>query len=328
VKRFVWLVILLIPNFLFGQARGKEGVVMTTIHGQVTYSDGRPAREGIQVQLSPSAGGISQEVQTDRTGKFDFQGLSPTRYTVRVHMPGFLDDEQSFDMSIVSSAYANLRLRPVPGSESVAPSGILAVLPSDMPESAKSEFNEGYNIVTSGKDLGKAVPHFKKAIEIYPKYAPAYLLLGTAYLRTDKADDAIPQLQKAIELDPKSADAYTLLGEIYNVQKKFPDAEQNLMKAVELAPTSFDAQYQLGRTCLAEQKAPEAQQHLEAALRANPNSSEAHIMMGNTMLRLRNAEAALKEYQEGVRLDPKGPMAEPAKQMIGKIQTALAAQKK
>ncbi|HVZ15920.1 MAG TPA: tetratricopeptide repeat protein, partial [Terriglobales bacterium] len=241
----------------------------------------------------------------------------------------YMDASADFDMSIMASAYAPLTLRPKPGTEGNQPvSGLLAVLPSDMPENAKSEFNEGYNIVASGKDLEKAIPHFKKVTDAYPKYAPAYLLLGTAYVRTDKPDDAITPLQKAIELDPKSSDAYTVLGTVYVGQKKFPNAEQSLSKAVELAPTSFDAQYQLGRTYFAEQKWPEAQQHLAAALQSNPNSAEAHIQMGNTMLRLRNAEGALKEYQEGVRLDPKGPMAEPAKQMIGKIQTALAAQKK
>ncbi|MGZ4788321.1 MAG: tetratricopeptide repeat protein, partial [Terriglobales bacterium] len=93
-------------------------------------------------------------------------------------------------------------------------------------------------------------------------------------------------------------------------------------------PASFDAQYQLGRAFYYQRKASDAHQHFQAALQLNPDSAEAHIMMGNTMLRLRNAEAALKEYQEGVKLDPKGPMAEPAKQMIGKIQTALASQKK
>jgi Flp pilus assembly protein TadD len=328
VKQLLFVIFVVGSTLSFGQARAKDGVTVSQIRGVVSYPNGTPVENAI-VRLMPSAGGISQEVRTDKSGKFEFPSLSPTRYTVEASFPGFYNATQDFDMSIMASGYAPLSLRPKPGTEPAGPpSGMIAALPSEMPDAAKSEFNEGYNIFTSGKDIAKAVPHFKKAVELYPKYAPSYLLLGTAYLRTDKPDDAIPQLQKAIELDAKSADAYTVLGEIYNVQKKFPEAEQNLTKAVELSPTSFDAQYQLGRTYLAEQKAPEAQQHLEAALRANPKSAEAHIIMGNTMLRLRNAEAALKEYEEGVRLDPKGPMAEPAKQMIGKIQTALAAQKK
>ena len=300
---------------------------MTQIRGQVFYVDGRPASEGIQVVLEASSSG-TRETQTDRQGKFIFDGLSPTRYTVKIHMPGYMDASESFDMSIMSSAYSNLTLRPIGGASNTAPTGIVSVLPSDMPETAKTEFNEGYTIITSGKDIGKSTGHFKKVIEQYPKYAPAYLLLGTAYTHTEKYDDAIKPLQKAIELDPKSADAYTELGRAYVGEKKFPEAEQQLTKAVELAPTSYDAHYQLGRALFAQQKAPEAQPHAEAAVKANPNSAEAHILMGNVNLRMRNAEGALSEYKEALRLDPKGPMAGPTKEMVSKIENALKQAKK
>jgi Tfp pilus assembly protein PilF len=324
--KFIALV-LLVCQVVAAQARPKDSV-MIQLRGQVSYSDGRRAGEGILVQLIPGSGGISKEVQTDKTGKFEFSGLSPVQYSVRVTLPGYMDAEETFDMSIMSSAFANITLRPRPGSGGpVAPTGVVSVLPADMPESAKTEFNEGYNIIISGKDYGKAASHFKKVIDQYPKYAPAHLLLGTAYSRSEKLDDAVDALKKAAELDPTSADAYTELGRIYNTQKKFPEAEQNLTKAVELAPSSYEAQYQLGRTYLAEQKAPEAQQHADAALRANPNSAEAHVLMGNVQLRLRNAEAALKAYNQALRLDPKGPMAEPTRQMIAKIETALKAGK-
>jgi len=316
------------PLLLAAQIGSKEGVVLTQIRGQVFYPDGRSASEGIRVTLEPSAGG-ERETQTDRQGKFLFESLSPTRYTIRISMPGYQSAQQSFDMSIMSSAYATLTLRPVPGSSTNAPpSGVLAVLPSDMPAAAKEEFNAGFTIVASGKDFGKAVSHFQKVIDAYPKYAPAYMLLGTAYAESGKDNDAVAPLQKAIELDPKLGDSYTVLGKIYNTQKKFPEAEQSLNKAVELTPTSYDAQYELGRALFLQQKATVAQPHAEAALRANPNSAPAHILLGNIMLRERNAEGALKEYQEALRLDPKGPMAEPARQMVDKIQTALKASRK
>ena len=296
------------------------------IRGQVFYKDGRPAGLGIQVQLMPGSGGVSQDVQTDSTGKFFFPSVSPVLYTVRVHMPGFLDDSKVIDMSITPSALVNLTLFPDPREANRPPAGLVAVLPADMPGSAQDEFNDAYNMVAAGKDFDRAIPHLKKAISAYPKYAPAYLLLGTAYLRTDKVDDAISTLEKAVEIDPKSVDAYMLLGEIFHSRKKYPEAEQNLVKAVALTPTSFDAQYLLGRACFYQHKIAEAQLHFEAALQANPHSAEAHIMLGNVMLRLRNAEGALKEYQEGVQLDPKGPMAESAHQMVLRIQAALAGQ--
>jgi Flp pilus assembly protein TadD len=309
------------------QARGKEGLIMTQIKGQVFLSDGRPAGEGIQILLEPSGGG-TREMQTDRQGKFTFESLSPTRYTVRAHMPGFIDVSQSFDMSVMSSAYATLTLRAVSRESSAPAAGVVSVLPSDMPDALKAEFNAGYNIIVSGKDLGKAVPHFKKVIEHYQTYAPAYMLLGTAYVESGKDSDAIGPLQKAIELDPKLSDSYSVLGKIYNKQKKYSEAEQNLNKAVELAPGSYDAQYELGRALFFLQKTPEAHPHADAALKANPKSPEAHLLMGNIMLRERNAEGALAEYHEALRLNPKGPMSGPTNEMVTKIENALKQSKK
>jgi len=311
---------------------GQKSYTILEIHGQVLYQNGRPAGQGIQVQLLAGSGGVSQELQTDSTGKFSFPSISPVHYTIRAHMPGYIDAmSEDLDMSMGSSQYVTLTLRPDPNAPNVPPEGaasMIAALPADMPESAKSEYSTGYNIVTSGQDVGKAIPHFQKVIAAYPNYARTYLLLGTAYVQTNKNDDAITTLQKAVAIDPKLTDAYTVLGTVLNAEKKFPDAEQSLSKAVELDPASYDAQYQLGRALYFQQKAPEAQTHLEAAMKSNPNSSEAHIMMGNVMLRLRNAEGALKEYQQGVQLDPKGPMSEGARQMIARIQAALSAQKK
>jgi Flp pilus assembly protein TadD len=325
---YILLALLLTSTFALCQARAKE-TVMTQIRVQVFLSNGSPAGEGIQVQLLPSAGGVSQEGLTDKQGKYVFIGLSPSRYTVRAHMVGFMDATQDFDMSVMSSAFATLTMRAVGGAAAnVAPTGIISVLPADMPEAAKTEFNAGYTIITSGKDLGKAVPHFKKVTESYPKYAPAYMLLGTAYAESGKDSDAIAPLTKAIELDPKLGDSYTVLGKVYNQQKKYPEAEQNLNQAVALTPTSYDAQYELGRALLFQQKATDAQPHAEAALKANPNSAPAHVLMGNIMLRERNAEGALKEYQDALRLDPKGPMAPQTKDMVDKIQNALKSAKK
>jgi tetratricopeptide (TPR) repeat protein len=328
MKRILLIALLfLLPSLGLSQVGPKQGTILTQIRGQVFLSDGRPAGEGIQVLLEPSGGG-TRESQTDKQGKFIFEALSPTRYSVRVHMPGYLDASQDFDMSIMSSAYATLTLRAVAGAPNVPATGIVSVLPSDMPESAKTEFNAGYTIIASGKDLGKAAPHFKKVIEQYQKYAPAYMLLGTAYVASGKEDEAIAPLKKSLELDPKLSDSYAVLGRIYNKQKKYPEAEQELTKAVELTPTSYDAQYELGRSLFFQQKAPEAQPHAEAAIKANPNTAEAHVLMGNIMLRERNAEGALKEYQEAVRLDPKGPLGEQSKQMVDKIQNALKSAKK
>ena len=43
------------------------------------------------------------------------------------------------------------------------------------------------------------------------------------------------------------------------------------------------------------------------------------------MLRKRDAAEALQEFKEYLRLEPNGPLAEPVREMVNKIEKALAA---
>jgi cytochrome c-type biogenesis protein CcmH/NrfG len=46
--------------------------------------------------------------------------------------------------------------------------------------------------------------------------------------------------------------------------------------------------------------------------------------MGNIYLRHRDANSALLEFKESLRLDPEGPQSKSVKEMIEKIEKALA----
>jgi tetratricopeptide (TPR) repeat protein len=97
---------------------------------------------------------------------------------------------------------------------------------------------------------------------------------------------------------------------------------------VTLAPESADAQFELGRAYWGLQRWPDADLHVTKANTLRPDNAAQHILLGNILLRERNAEGALKQYQEYVRLDPTGPFADSARQMVAKIEAALASVKK
>jgi tetratricopeptide (TPR) repeat protein len=295
-----------------------------SINGEVKLSNGSMAPQGLYVVLESDASGGFVTTQTDSRGKFSFNGLAPVRYRVRVRGAGYEEATEEIDLSTMPFGLLRFTLKAKAGTESsVAPiTGAIAALPSDMPADAQKEYNEAFDAFQAGK-FEKSIPHFKKSADKYPKYPQTFYYLGGAYASTGNFEDATKALQKSLELNDKSPETYIALGTCQFQQKQFPEAEQTLNKAVELSPGSFDAQYQLARAQLVQNKVPDSQQHLDAALKLNANSAEAHILMGNVMLKMRNPEGALKEYQEGVRLNPKGPMAEPTKAMIAKIEAAL-----
>jgi adenylate cyclase len=119
---------------------------------------------------------------------------------------------------------------------------------------------EAYDLVLRGRDLfshlertanSQARALFKRAIEIDPNYAPAYVGLGRVEIGgVMQGWTADPQAamqraeslgQKAIGLDPASAGAHALLGNTYLRYGDYDRALDEMRRAVELNNSDADA---------------------------------------------------------------------------------------
>jgi tetratricopeptide (TPR) repeat protein len=108
--------------------------------------------------------------------------------------------------------------------------------------------------VLMGLSYGKrAKEAVEKAISTDPKLSTAYEArgVGNYYLPATFGggyDLAIADFRKAIELDPKNADAYLWLGLSLRKQKKDAEARQAFSKSLELAPNRIWVKEQLDKT--------------------------------------------------------------------------------
>jgi hypothetical protein len=59
-------------------------------------------------------------------------------------------------------------------------------------------------------------------------------------------------------------------------------------------------------------------------VKALPDLAAAHVLLGNIRMKLRDAPGALHEYQEYLRIEPQGAMAAQVRELVEKIQNALA----
>jgi len=203
------------------------------------------------------------------------------------------------------------------------PEATISVVEAAIPAQARKDLSAGKELLEKGQDLDKGIQLLQKAAQEYPKYAEAYLLMGVAYGHENKWSDASTALNRAIEINPKYTAAYLTLGTLDNQQKKFADAEKPLVKAIELDADSADAQLELARAYWGLGRWQDADPHAEKAIKLGPDNSEAHLIMGNILLRKRDAPGALREFKESLRLAPHGPLAEPIRQVLSKIEAAL-----
>lgn len=195
-----------------------------------------------------------------------------------------------------------------------------------VPEGARKEFAAGQKSLDD-HDLDKGVEHLKKAIQDYPSYPQAYTLLGAAYLEQKNYKDAQSSLQKAVELDPKSAGAYLELGAVLNILKDYPGAVTALTKGLELNPdVPAAAEYELAKAYMAQQQWQNAEVHLRKAITKQPELAAAYVPLGNVLLKKGDGPGALDAFQTYLKLDPNGPLAAGVRDIIPKIQAALAKQ--
>lgn len=79
-----------------------------------------------------------------------------------------------------------------------------------------------------------ADPWFQRAVEINPRIAQTYVLVGLHQQRRGRATEAVRAYQRALELNPASSNAHYNLGLAYFDQKRFDLANQHAQASYAL----------------------------------------------------------------------------------------------
>jgi len=340
------MLVFLVASSAFGFAQNTRDDRMTgqpmsgQIVGQVRYADGsRPAYD-VLVSCEAFSGGVMDQQRTDRSGRFRFEKLGPSQFTVTVRAPGYIPVQETVELATTPTSYIQLTLKPDPNSGGTV-SGQPGVVAADVPPAAQKAFDAGEKALATGtkEGLAEAVKHYEQAVSIHPQFVQAQLKLGTAYMDLGQWDKAEQTLKKTVEIDPKAVNALFALGEVYLKQKKDEDAEKVLVQGLSVEDRSYQGHLALARVYwdMGAKLKEEAQwrpvlekayTHVNQALKLNPNLAQAHVVKGNLYLKVGRAQDALNEFDEYLRIEPKGPFAEQTRVNAEKLRKVLEANKK
>ena len=294
------------------------------ISGQVRFADTKQPAFNVLVSCDAFQGGFIGQVQTDRSGRFAFNNLGPSQFTIRVRAPGYLEEQQTVELQTTSFANVQISLRPDP-SAARGPGLSGVVLDASVPAAAQQEYEAGRAALLDEKkqNLSEGVQHLEKALALYPKYLEAELLLGTGYMDMKQWSKAEQALRRALEINPKAARAHFALGEVYRRQKKYKEAETELLEGLKLDDKSVQGHFTLGRVYYDMGDLSKSGPHVGTALQLDPKLAEGHLLAGNILLKARQPENALAEFQAYLVLAPNGEFAPQARDLVAKIKQAL-----
>ena len=149
-----------------------------------------------------------------------------------------------------------------------------------------------------------AVEACRVLLRLDPGHAETNHILGLAYLRLGRADDAVAALGRAVARQPASPIYLTNLGVAQQAAGQAGAAATSYRAALALAPDSAQIHANLGVVLLALGQVAAAAAAQRQALLLAPSMPEAHYNLGLALAAGDDPEAALSSFAEALRLRP------------------------
>lgn len=313
-------ILFLLSVVVAASAQTNTNTIGGNFRGQVRYDDNSPASH-ISVEIWSDGGTFRTTVVTDDLGRFGVQTpFGVIQY--KIEIPGYRPASGRDDLSMSHRADELITLKALPGTNPSG-AGSASVLPADpriaaITPGAKKEFDAGQKAVNAN-DFAAAIPRLQKAVELYPKYAEAYQLLGLAQMQTQQGPQAEASLNKAIEIEGKMPQAQYLLGMLLAMTNRANLAEKPFTRFTELDPTNPDAHFELAKTEFALNKFPEAEMHARKAVELKEKNPGVEVVLAYSLLRQKKAAEARDAFKTYLKLDPNSPMKADVEKTIAMI---------
>lgn len=157
--------------------------------------------------------------------------------------------------------------------------------------------------------LKKSITHLNKAIEIYPHYIDALLLLGNAHFELNKnLPEVLIHYRKLFSLAPGHEIALSNLKKMLATTEKAEDRKTGYKYILKILPDDFDANYQLGVTygkMLGQLDSSTI--YLKRAITIRPESKIANRDLGVAYAMSGRFAESLPYFQKVLQLDPGDP---------------------
>jgi tetratricopeptide (TPR) repeat protein len=160
-------------------------------------------------------------------------------------------------------------------------------------------------IVLEGEgDYPGALAKYQEALELDPKFAPAYGGWGAVLYDQHEYVSAAAKHQVAVELDPNYAAAYIGWGSALYAQHDYPGAAAKYQRAADLQPDA-DVYYNWANALEEQHDFADAIAKYQKAVELDPKFAPAYKGWGVVLYDQRDYQGAIAKYQNAIELRPK-----------------------
>jgi protein O-mannosyl-transferase len=150
----------------------------------------------------------------------------------------------------------------------------------------------------------RAVPEYRRAMELDPKYKQAYNNLGAALATLGQHEEAIPLYQKAIALQPDYAAAHSNLAVAYATLHRDREAIEEYEAAARIDPNYANTRVNYAIFLYQRRKLDEAAQWCREAIAVDPHYANSYSVLGAVLGAQGDAAGAEASTRKALALDP------------------------
>lgn len=155
----------------------------------------------------------------------------------------------------------------------------------------------------------KAVTHFERLAQSYPRVPVIHQELGRAYAGTGDLTKAISSLNQALALAPNSTEIQLLLAQFNSRKGDHNAAIALLRRTVEQRPTNSQARLMLADAYRSRGNLDEALAIYRELSRENPDNAQIHMMRGLVLAQQGHSNDARQAFETAFKLTPDSPTA-------------------
>jgi tetratricopeptide (TPR) repeat protein len=161
-------------------------------------------------------------------------------------------------------------------------------------------------------DANAAIPQIQKVLVDQPASAPGHLLLGQAYFKAGRKDEAKAEFQSGFQLDatatlvitPTDPEEAFTVGNVRATLGQFDPALQAYSQTLQIDPAKAGAYTNMGVVYYQTGKLDAALQSFQQALAIDPKDADTHYLLGAALIQKNNLAEAQKSFQTALTLNP------------------------
>jgi tetratricopeptide (TPR) repeat protein len=172
------------------------------------------------------------------------------------------------------------------------------------PKNHRAHTNLGKALAARGR-IEEAARHYRRALELNPRYIQALNNLGNLLARRGRTREAIELYERALAVDPGFVEVLNNLGKALADDGRPDEAEKHYRRALEIKPYFAEAHSNLGAAMEARNRPREGIAHYRRALELAPDLVPARNNLGNAYLRRGQFAQAIEQYRRAIAIDPR-----------------------